>query len=202
MVVGRTPAENQKYVDYIATAQAELFMVELIPHITRLLSRFRHTSTPAKVLDVGCGSGAGTALLQHLFNPSAYTDMHLIVEGVDISDGYWDHRINAYPYVQFWQSDVMDWHRYRHPEFYDLVLSTHAIEHTENPLVFLAGMRGMSRGVTILSCPFNEPEPRLEGHLSTIGYDFIREARPDELHLYQSPTWPASPCAIMIWRGK
>lgn len=194
------PDWPDNYLPDIAAAQSRLFMCDMLPFIHSALHSFRGSGKVARVLDVGCGCGAGSELLRNLHNPAAYTDLHLQVTAIDSSPRFADWTRSQFPHLDLHIASASGWEEgNKLGELYDLVISSHCIEHNPNPPAFLRSLQAMSAGPVIIACPFLEPDPRHSEHISRIDYDFIRSTKPSHSHFYDSITWQSSPCAVFCY---
>ena len=161
------------------------YMIELLPHIQRLVAE-QPRGTVLRVVDIGPGTGHGTALLAELYDSGAL-GYRMKVTGLDIVDTWATYITTTFPNVRFVQADA-----YEHDRVYDIVLSTHAIEHIPDPVRFCRRMQEMARLAVFVSAPFNEPADRLtQGHINVIDDAFVAELDPVEAHVHQSACWGA-----------
>jgi len=109
------------------------------------------------------------------------------VTGLDIVDTWATYIKTTFPNVRFVQADA-----YEHDAVYDIVVSTHAIEHIPDPVRFARRMQEMARLAVFISAPFNEPADRLtQGHINVIDDEFVAQLDPLEAHVHQSACWGA-----------
>lgn len=169
--VSQDPDETYAWYVECACVQGETFMIDMIPYI----HWFFH-GLPAgirlKLLDAGCGTGAGTELLGRLHRGSFLRHAYEVV-GIDMSDECKNHADLAFDNMTYIIGDVFD----IPDESYDAVICSHAIEHFEDPTDFMEKLRRIARYFALFYCPFEE-EKLLEGHLLSIGRDFIEAFNP------------------------
>ena len=161
------------------------YMIELLPHIQALVAE-QPRGTRLSVLDIGPGTGHGTALLAELYEAGAL-GYRMKVTALDIVDTWATYIRTTFPNVRFVQGDA-----YEHPKVYDIVVSTHAIEHIPDPVRFCRRMQEMARLGVFVSAPFNEPADRLtSGHINVIDDAFVAALDPLESHVHKSACWGA-----------
>jgi SAM-dependent methyltransferase len=101
---------------------------------------------PARVLDVGCGTGVNlTELLAQQFPQSHFTGIDSDATSIAFANGN-SRAKNAQYFVQ---SDALDL------GYFDLVIASEVIEHVEDPMAFLQFLRGRltSKGCVVLTLP-------------------------------------------------
>lgn len=110
------------------------------------LSNVMATTQPARVLDVGCGTGANlTELLALQFPQSHFTGIDSDATSIAFANGH--RKANNAQYLV--ESDALDLGHF------DLVIASEVIEHTEDPLAFLQFLRQrlMPNGCVVLTLP-------------------------------------------------
>lgn len=149
-------------LDYLVNAQSVGFMCDLIPVLQGVLRQIKQDLKPSygarySILDVGSRTAAGAELLAGIFY--GYMSVCFDVDAVDLNPAYksysdaFNHCIRKY-FVQ----DAFEL-----TASYDFILSSHTIEHVEQPLEFVRRLSQLSRFGAIFYCPFNEPDP-IPGH--------------------------------------
>lgn len=101
-----------------------------------------------RVLDLGCGNGAGAARL----NSEGYE-----VAGCDASASAIAFARHGYPQIEFFQYDVDQSLPAKHREAYDAVVALEVVEHLMQPRHLLESARAAlyPEGILILSTPFH-----------------------------------------------
>jgi 2-polyprenyl-3-methyl-5-hydroxy-6-metoxy-1,4-benzoquinol methylase len=160
-------------------------MIDLLPHLQRLLAEHPRGRT-FDVLDVGPGTGLGTALLASMYRRGRL-GYRMNVTALDISPAY-QHYIPAItPYVPFVREDVFD-----HDRTYDIVIASHVIEHIEDPVPFVRRLQELARLAVFVVAPFNEPADNLTtGHVGVIDEALVTELDPTEWSTMHSVSWGA-----------
>ena len=161
------------------------YMVDLLPHIQEFIAT-QPRGTRFTVLDVGPGTGHGTALLADLYrgNPLGYG---MQVSGLDIRDYYATYFAAHFPDLPLVIEDVFD-----HHTKYDIVVTSHAIEHIPDPLGFCRRLQEMARLAVFVSAPFNEPPGQLAaGHINIIDDAFLEQLQADQVVIHKSVSWGA-----------
>jgi SAM-dependent methyltransferase len=165
--------------------QSIQFMIDLLPHIQQLLAGQKRGSR-FDVLDVGPGTGHGTALLASLYRGNRL-GYQLTVSALDISRQY-EHYIPAItPHVPFIRENV-----FNHQRRYDIVIASHVIEHLSDPVPFVRRLQEIARLAVFIAAPFNEPADNLtKGHVTVIDEQLVKELDPVEWHTIHSVSWGA-----------
>lgn len=170
-------------------AQSKAFMMDLLPHIQAFLATEPRNST-LTVLDVGCAGGHGTNLLSSLYQSAHSLGYRLQVTGLDIVDDYQPHLRLFCPYITHRVADIYELDERK--DTYDLVISSHTVEHVPEPLKFIRRMQTLARKRVFITAPFNEPEEgRTEGHINSFDDRFLASLEAVSLTKLHSPAWGA-----------
>jgi trans-aconitate methyltransferase len=166
--------------------------------IARFLSSrlFLHPGTYS-LLDIGSRTGVGPDLLRRMFHPHSYAALKLDpVTAIDINPACEAENKARYPDIEFLTGDAFELPDTRS---WDIVMSSHTIEHVPEPRLFLEKMRNMAARAAVVACPYHEEE-RIPGHCSSISYRILTEAGYHDIEAYRSPFWFNSLCVIACWR--
>jgi SAM-dependent methyltransferase len=161
------------------------FMIDLLPSIQKLLAQYPRGHS-FDVLDVGPGTGHGTALLASLYRqPNLGYRMN--VSGLDISRLYQRYIPTITEYVPFIRADV-----FSHEGTYDIVIASHVIEHLADPIPFCRRLQELARLAVFIVAPFKEPADNLtKGHVGVIDDDIVKQLDPDTFTVTNSVSWGA-----------
>lgn len=148
--------------------QNAYYMEELIKHLDPQVIHYIN-SAPVSILDSGCAMGYGTIKLREAF-PTAS------IFGMDICETAVKGGISRFPQIRFFfnPQGVIE-------EPFDVIISSHCLEHYTDPLDILIDMLKMTRKYCIVMVPYNE-NPPINKHLCTI----IENTFPDEIMLGSS----------------
>lgn len=179
-------SEEQYYIN--AHQQSRIFMCEIFPTIYRLIKREAHVS----ILDVGAATGAGTALLRDLLHPRGFLYAKATVIAMDIEPTFQQHAIDNFE-LSYLVADIATLHTNQ----FDVIVSSHTIEHVEDPYLFLTHLKRVATKNVVITCPYKEID-RINGHVNTIDDTFINATDPKEVHIFQSAGW-GLPCVGLVY---
>jgi ubiquinone/menaquinone biosynthesis C-methylase UbiE len=112
------------------------------------------------ICDLGCGMGEGVNLLKEFFKKSKVT-------GVDFSQSAIKKAEKKYSNIFFIRSDINEFEKN-----YDVIISSHTLEHFENPFELFSKMMSLADKYFVLIIPFQEKELWRE-HCYTFDYNFF-----------------------------
>ena len=165
--------------------QSMQFMIDLLPWIQRLLAQYPRGHR-FEVLDVGPGTGHGTALLATLYR-QAHLGYRMNVSALDINRLYQRYIPAITEYVPFIRDDV-----FTHRGTYDIVIASHVIEHLDDPIPFCHRLQELARLAVFIVTPFKEPADHLtKGHVGVVDDDTVKLLEPDAFTVTHSAAWGA-----------
>lgn len=176
-----------------ATAQALSFYQD----ISRFIFERFQTAQTLSLLDIGSRIGLGPGLLRAMYHPKSYATIKLDpVTAIDIDPAFEPAARIDYPDIESMTGDA-----FALPEgrTWDIVMSSHTIEHVDDPARFLENMKAIANRMAIVACPFHE-EDLNEWHCSRITYKMLSAAGFHDIQVYRSPHWFNSMCVIAAWR--
>lgn len=166
--------------------QSKQFMIDLLPHLQRHLHDTYPRGTVLDVLDVGPGTGHGTALLASLY-ASDELGYRMHVTAVDIADHHRDYVGVISPYVTHEIADIFELDR-----SFDVVICSHVIEHVVRPVRFCRRLQQLARDAVFVVAPYNEPRDQLSsGHRNVIDEQLLGQLQPTDTTIVNSPGWGA-----------
>jgi len=151
---------HAEWRDHYSGGQSKAFMADLWPTITAFMLKHTPHMKPWRILDVGCGTGHGTALLGSMLRHGAF---QAEVTGVTIESKMVAEAQVEFPWCEFITvaPDLADF-----DEQYDLVIASHVLEHVEKPLAFVRALQSMAMDGVIIYAPYYEQADALvPGHL-------------------------------------
>jgi SAM-dependent methyltransferase len=180
-------------------AQSQIFVVDCIPYILETLRANHRRGETVTLLDVGCATGAGTALLKSLLSTNMLW-CPVEVTGIDVFPNRVICAKNNFPDFEYVVSDI-----FKHERRYDYVFCSHTLEHVVNPAPFIRRLAAMARRNVFIYTPHAEQE-RISGHRWSISESFYDKCAVERFVKIKSPGWQwARPeqdfCLLAILRG-
>lgn len=168
---------DRKKFEFAQGAQSAQFMIDLLPHLHRLMRTHYDRFDRLRLLDVGAGSGAGSQLLTQL-----HSDV-LLWSRLDVT------AIDHVPWRQRWVAMLYPCIDYRvmasselPAREWDFVVCSHVIEHLSDPRAMISDVIRACRGFALIYAPYKELELS-PGHLSVITEETFASFEPSELHI-------------------
>ncbi len=134
--------------------QNAYYMEELIQHLHPRVISYINSAT-VSILDSGCAMGYGTIKLKEAF-PTAS------IFGMDVCETAVTGAISKFPQIDFFFN-----HQGMIEDPFDVIISSHCLEHYADPVDILIDMLKMARKYCIVMVPYNE-NPPINKHLCTI----------------------------------
>ena len=160
------------------------------------LSKFlaqRLIATKLSLLDVGPRTGSGLALLRLIHHPLSYASLTFDpVSGIDLNIMFKEVAAAKFPDIEALHGDAGALAGDRK---WDVVVSSHTIEHTDDPALFLNKLERLARKMIVVAAPYEE-QPLTSGHSSRITYQLLNESGYHDMEVYRSPHWFNSLCVI------
>jgi 2-polyprenyl-3-methyl-5-hydroxy-6-metoxy-1,4-benzoquinol methylase len=161
--------------------------------ISRFLSARLLAFETLSLLDVGPRTGVGLALLRLLHHPSAFTRLKFDpVVGIDLDPAFEVIAQGEFPDVKGQTGDIFD----LPPKSYDIVTCSHTIEHIDDMEAFVAQLEKIARRCVVLACPFEEREPRSDGHVQRIDAARLAAMGYDDVEVYDSFHFHNGACCL------
>ena len=182
------PADDQRSetlfeLDGLVNAQSTGFMVEMIPLMYPFLDQLRGRERYLEALDVGCRTGAGTALMADLFM-SYHSGLATYFDTIDIDPTFAEYQQSRWSHLrQSLVGDIAD----VAAASYDYLICSHTIEHLADPGPFCRELQRVARDYVFIFCPFEEYEP-IDGH-HTITKEFVASLEPIHTQVLKSWWW-------------
>lgn len=161
--------------------QSLLFYAQLMPVIYRCALAARG-SEPLKIADVGAAHGAGSNFIHAALN-------NLLGVAVEVTAFELQTRFRRYaeakfPGIRFKTTDFL-----ADPERYDIVVSSHTLEHMADPRAFVAKVMDRVRACAVFYVPYRERQ-LIPGHLVSFDHTLIR-SMPGFVwgHVFRSVGW-------------
>lgn len=182
------------------TAQSQIFVVDCLPHILKVLRQHHLRRDTVSMLDIGAATGAGTSLLKTLLSNNMLW-CRVEVTGIDL----FGHRLicakNNYPDFDYLIGDI-----FGHEGVYDYVFCSHVVEHVPGTEIFIKRMTEMCRKNVFVYTPFEEAE-LIQGHRNRISKQTYANFDVSEFIEIKSAGWrwgkpDSDMCLLAILKGK
>jgi GT2 family glycosyltransferase/SAM-dependent methyltransferase len=175
-------------LDFLLTAidsQGLAFMGDMFPAISQYLRSLQFGST-IRILDVGAGSAAGSNWLAQILAGS-FLGVHAEVTAMDASPHYYQYATVFRNSVRYISGKLLaDLPR---NDLYDVVISSHVVEHVDDPAGFVMELRQQCRGRVFVYAPFEEQEPIADGHVNRFTRPVVDEWDPLSVDIVTSLAW-------------
>ncbi|QJU57622.1 methyltransferase domain-containing protein [Sphingomonas sp. AP4-R1] len=149
------------------------------------------------LLDVGARTAAGTALLRAIHHPRSFARLKLHqVTALDLDATAIAQASNEYQDIECLAVDV---NALANVRSWDIVLSSHTIEHVDDPSSFLASLETVATRYVVIACPFAEVD-LTEGHVHRFNMAFFEEHRFDAMKVYRSQHWHGGMACVALKR--
>lgn len=189
------PISQVGEVLYAQLGQEELFMSDLLPIIQALFLDYGRTSS-VRILDVGPRYCAGSDLLARVFHSFSYSAFTVSVDAIDVADWYAGPVPFLAPNVRHRIADVL---HLPQEEKWNLVICSHVIEHTNDPIQFVEALKQHASEFLLVACPWKEQD-LIDGHLYRIDETTLKQLSPNYIRIYESPVWKTGEhCIIMLF---
>ncbi|USI72356.1 class I SAM-dependent methyltransferase [Sphingomonas morindae] len=163
--------------------------------IASFISRHIKGQQAFDMLDVGARTAAGTALLRAIHHPNSFARLKLnSVTALDLDAEALRLAALEYPDINYIARDVES---LKGERSWDIVLSSHTIEHVDDPQHFLADLEAVARRHVVIACPFAEVALTM-GHVRRFNLDFFERNDFREIEVYRSQHWHGGMACIAI----
>jgi hypothetical protein len=186
-------AENER-LEVHADAQSLSFYCDIAGYLAERLDGW----ATLDLLDVGPRTGAGLALLRLMHHPLSFSRIKLDpVTGIDTDPRFKEVAERLYPDIEALHGDAF----HLAGRTWDVVMSSHTIEHVDDPTTFLRKLEGLARRLVIVACPFEE-ENLIVWHKQRISWSLLNDLGYEHLKVYRSNHWHNGLCCIASrWVG-
>jgi SAM-dependent methyltransferase len=160
-------------------------------------SRLAGEEKPLSLLDIGPRTGAGLAMFRLLHHPLSYSGLKFDpVTGIDIDPMFKRTAEDLYPDIEALCGDALAMPDGRR---WDVVMSSHTVEHVDDPGAFLDKMARLAKKLVVVACPYEE-EKLIVWHKNRITHDMLVSRGFRDMHVYRSDHWFNSLCVIAAKR--
>ncbi|MFZ2996046.1 class I SAM-dependent methyltransferase [Sphingobium sp.] len=147
------------------------------------------------LLDVGARTAAGTALLRAIHHPLSFARIKLVdVTALDLDAASIAAAASEFTDLNYLVQDVGELAGQRN---WDIVLSSHTIEHVSDPDSFLAALMAVANDYVLIACPFAE-DHLIEGHVARFNMEFFERHAFDQVKVYRSQHWHGGMACIAL----
>lgn len=163
--------------------------------IAGFLSRHVHGLQSMSLLDVGARTAAGTALLRAIHHPLSFARLKLhSVTALDLDAVALERAATEYPDLEYLSRDVAT---LKGERSWDIVISSHTIEHVPDPDAFAAALEAVATKYVVIACPFAEID-LTPGHVHRLNMDFFDRHNFHGVEVYRSQHWHGGMACIAI----
>jgi SAM-dependent methyltransferase len=172
-------------------SQSLSFYSDISSFLGRNISGYQTMS----LLDVGARTAAGTALLRAIHHPRSFARLKLHeVTALDLDSIAIAQAASEYRDINYLSVDVETLSGIRE---WDIVLSSHTIEHVPDPGAFLSALDNVAKRYVVVACPFAEIE-LTPGHVHRFNMDFFEKNGFSHVEVYRSQHWHGGMAAIAL----
>lgn len=177
---------------------SKAFMIDIIPFVHEFFKDWPFEKV-ATVLDVGAKTGAGSGLLAEIHGVSTASYLKMAVTALDLVPWFARYAKIKWPNIDYIVTDVFSFE----PEKpFDIVISSHTIEHIVEYKSFIDRLCNICSGYVFIYCPYNE-DPLIEEHVVRIDNALIRDLSPLSHYIITNQGWRwHGDCVLMVFRGK
>ena len=173
-------------------SQSLAFYSDIASFIGRHIPGYKSLS----LLDVGARTAAGTALLRAIHHPQSFARIKLHpVTALDLDAATFETAREEYRDIDYLVADVGSFAGQRS---WDIVLTSHTIEHVSDPDGFLRALEATANQYVIVACPFAEEPPLIPGHLQRFNLEFFERNGFTTVETYRSLHWHQSMACMAI----
>jgi 2-polyprenyl-3-methyl-5-hydroxy-6-metoxy-1,4-benzoquinol methylase len=145
------------------------------------------------LLDIGPRTGAGLAVLRLLHHPMSYSAIKFDpVTGIDIDPMFEQIAKDRYPDIEALTGVAENL-----SGKWDIVISSHTIEHVDDPDAFLNMMKTLARKAVVIAAPFEEQD-LIVWHKQRITYKLLTNHGFHDMRVYRSNHFFNSLCVIAM----
>jgi len=138
--------------------QSMIFYAQLMPVVYQCALASRG-SEPLKIADIGAAHGAGSNFIHTVLNN--LLGVRVEVTAFEMQARYKRYAEAKFPAVRFKTIDFFD-----DPEQYDIIVSSHTIEHMEDPRTFVSRVMDRVTSCAVFYVPYRERK-LIPGHLTS-----------------------------------
>jgi len=180
--------------------QSLQFMIDILPTVRELIQNW-NKSKILRVLDVGANTGAGTNLLSALHR-GYFFGVKMEVEALDINNNFEQFANEYFPNINYIVGDIFKIPQNR---TWDMIISSHVIEHFEDPFSFIHKIQNHARKWALFYTPFEE-EQLHRAHKFRYTKKIINSLQPQITKILKSPAWfgptGKEKCILFVLNGK
>lgn len=186
--------------------QSVTFAKEILPFLQEIMSTYireNQAVTEISIADVGGGIGAGSeyirARMQIYFHKTENNNVIINMTCIDTNKSFKEWCNHFSPKIIFQHGNAFNM-----IEKYDYIISSHTIEHVEQPYMFGEYLAGLARKNVFIYAPYNEfPLPKeTSGHINTIDDTLINKLNPLKVVHINSAGYGQKDCVLFVLPGK
>jgi 2-polyprenyl-3-methyl-5-hydroxy-6-metoxy-1,4-benzoquinol methylase len=187
---GRDPRIGQYAVNF-NNPQSLRFLIDVYPDLCWMFSHYSRGDV-IRFLDIGPAFGSASGLVFNL-HQSGFLGASVQVEVLDITDERQNFFEFRHPRIPFHHGRIES---IPATQKWDVVYCSNAIEHMEQPALFVAEVLKRTSGYAMFVAPYKEEEPMSLDHKSSISEETFAPFQIERLRVFETAAWPTTATGV------